>query len=71
MRSRIRAGRTLSAEQLVRVAESLPGFGAVGGTAMSDQWEAGLRDRGYDPVAYFRARYWLRRGRPAGYRWDW
>jgi hypothetical protein len=29
-----------------------------------------LSQFGYTPLDVFRARYWIRRGRPAEYRWD-
>ncbi|HXH78171.1 MAG TPA: hypothetical protein VNJ48_06680 [Nocardioides sp.] len=29
-----------------------------------------LGEHGYDPLDAIRARYWLRRGKPANYRWD-
>lgn len=70
MRRRRRGERTLTAKELVRTAESLRGYGAVGGTPSHDQWLAGLREVGYDPVDYFRARFWLRRGASLGYGWD-
>jgi hypothetical protein len=29
-----------------------------------------LAEYGYTPLDAIRARYWLRRGKPAGYQWD-
>ena len=69
MRRRRPSGRELSAEELVSLAESLPGYGAPGLSPMGDQWQAGLREHGYDPIDVFRARFWLRRGKPRGYQW--
>lgn len=70
MRRRLGGYRSLTAEQLVDLSTSLPGAGAPQGSAMADQWHAGLRALGYDVVDVIRARRWLRHGRPAGYRWD-
>lgn len=70
MKRRLRRGRGLTAEQLVDLATSLPGYRARPPSHMLDQWTAALRDHGYTPLDVFRARYWLRRGKPEGYRWD-
>lgn len=58
-----------TAEDVVRIAESLHGFGAPARTADADQWEAGLRAHGIDVVIYLRARRWLRRGKPLAWSW--
>ena len=38
--------------------------------APADAAREALADVGYTPLDVFRARYWLRQGKPEGYWWD-
>jgi hypothetical protein len=71
MRRRSNRGRNLLADEVL----------AIGDAAQHEHRTASvevrnhavrqvLADAGYTPLDYMRARYWLRRGKPAGYRWD-
>jgi hypothetical protein len=69
MRRRFKADRRLSAEAVVRVyqASKAANVGASPEVTRYAIWTA-LEEHGYTPLDVFRARIWLRRGKPADYR---
>ena len=70
VRRRRRGHRNLTAEQVVALGDGAwhVNLRASAEVRHHAQRQA-LAEFGFDQVDYFRARYWLRRGKPAGYVW--
>jgi hypothetical protein len=71
MRRRRRGGRRLTAEEVVEVYnraeyEARRASPEVRHYAVREA----LAEVGYTPLDVFRARYWIRQGKPDGYWWD-
>ena len=71
MRRRQNARRTLTADEVV---ELMHGVEANHTTASLEVRNHAVREAlaeyGYTPLDGLRARFWIRRGRPADYHWD-
>ena len=71
MKRRRLANRTLTAEEVVAIEqEVMTAYASASHEVRVHAERQALAVYGYTPVDVFRARVWIRRGRPADYRWD-
>ena len=70
MRRRVSGERVLTAEELVDRSRQIEASLAGSVEVRRHAWRVGLGSLGYTPLDVFRARYWIRRGKPPGYAWN-
>ena len=71
MRRRVRGDRSLGAGDVAAIyTREARAHVAASLEVRNHAIRRALAEHGYTPLDALRARYWLRRGKPADYRWD-